>query len=72
VKHNWYAIDFGQTLGAYTALANMQTTYGGDTSNIRARNFNSGSFEVLVDEEQSKDSEIKHTTEDVGWLVIAD
>ncbi|TNC79543.1 MAG: hypothetical protein C9356_18595 [Oleiphilus sp.] len=71
VRHSWYTVNFG-ALGSYTALANMQSNYGGDTSNIRARNFDASSFQVQVDEEQSRDSEVNHTTENVGWLILSD
>jgi hypothetical protein len=50
----------------------MQTTDGKDTANVRWQNKNNSSVEVQIDEEQSKNSETRHTTEVVGYMVFAD
>ncbi|MBA2883027.1 hypothetical protein HNR65_003384 [Desulfosalsimonas propionicica] len=49
-------------------VADMQTKDGRDTANVRWQNKNAGGVEVLIDEEQSKDSEVKHITEAVGYM----
>lgn len=49
-------------------LADMQTTNGIDTANLRWRNRNEASLELWVSEEKSKDSEIAHTTESIGYF----
>jgi hypothetical protein len=70
VDENWTTISFS---GSYTDpvfLADMQTTNGGDTCNLRYRNLGSGSVEVFVEEETSSDSETGHTTETVGFVVV--
>jgi len=51
-------------------IADMQTTDGGDTANVRCRNGNLDGIEVQIDEEQSRNSETVHTTEVVGYLVF--
>jgi serine protease len=70
VDENWTTISFS---GSYTDpvfLADMQTTNGGDTCNLRYRNLGSGSVEVFVEEETSSDSETGHTYETVGFVVV--
>ncbi len=69
VKHNPYAISYQSTFAAPPVfLADMQTTDGGDTSNVRYRNNSALGVEVWIQEEQSRDSEMRHTTEVVGYL----
>jgi PKD repeat protein len=52
-------------------LADMQTTDGGDTANLRRDSVTNVSVDVWVDEEQSKDAETNHTSEVVGYLLMA-
>jgi hypothetical protein len=52
-------------------LAGMQTTYGGDTANVRWQNKDFFGVDVYVAEEQSKNSEVRHTTEEVGYMVFS-
>ena len=49
-------------------LADMQTTNGADTANLRWRNRNEVAVEIGVSEEQSKDSETSHAAESVGYF----
>ena len=72
VKHNWVTVDHGEVVSSYTLIAGMQSAYGGDTSTTRIRNMGATSFDVHVDEEQSRESEVGHTTEDIGWILISD
>lgn len=51
-------------------LADMQTTSGSDPANLRWRNRNEVSVDVWVSEEQSKDTEVQHTEESIGYLVL--
>jgi PKD repeat protein len=51
-------------------LADMQTTLGGDTANLRWNNRTEVGLEVWVSEEQSRDSETGHIQETVGYLVV--
>lgn len=52
-------------------LADMQTTDGGNTANLRWTNRDFSGVDVQVDEEQSRDNEVWHTTEVVGYLALA-
>ncbi len=51
-------------------IAGMQTTDGGDTASVRWQNRSAGAVDVWVDEEQSLNSEIAHTTEVVGYFLL--
>ncbi len=51
-------------------LADMQTTAGADTANLRWSNRNEASVDVWVSEEQSKDTELRHVAEAVGFLLL--
>ena len=71
VKNGFYHIEFEQSFtSAPNLLADMQTTDGKDTANIRWQNKTNGSVEVQIDEEQSKGTETRHTTEVVGYMVF--
>jgi PKD repeat protein len=66
-----HRLGFGQAFASPPVLfANMQSTDGGDTANLRWDNKGLYSADVWVDEEQSHDSEIDHTSETVGYLAI--
>lgn len=49
-------------------LTDMQTTNGGEPANLRWRYRDEAAVEVWVSEEQSKDSEMVHTAESVGYF----
>ncbi len=51
-------------------LADMQTTAGSDTANLRWSNRNEASVDVWVSEEQSKDTELRHVAESIGYLLL--
>jgi PKD repeat protein len=51
-------------------LADMQTTAGGEPANLRWRNRNEVSVDLWVAEEQSKDTEVVHTGEAVGYFIL--
>jgi hypothetical protein len=71
VTHESFNIIYPKTFGtAPVFLAGMQTTDGEDPANIRQNNMDGFSVDVLIDEEQSGDSEIYHTTEVVGYIVF--
>lgn len=50
-------------------LAGMQTTANTDTANLRWRNRNEVAVDVWVSEEQSRDTEVTHPAESVGYFV---
>lgn len=62
-----YATGFNTKPLLYT---DMQTTDGGDTSSLRTLSNEAASLQVLVEEEQSRDSEVSHTTEVAGFIAI--
>jgi hypothetical protein len=51
----------------FVFLAGMQSHDGGDTAALRYNNAERD-ISIFVEEEQSRNTEVKHTTEDVGWL----
>ena len=73
VSHVWHNINFATTFPDNVMVhAGMQTTDGSDTANVRLKNPTKDLIQVQISEERSKDSEISHTSEDVGYLAIAD
>ena len=62
-----FARDFAS---APVFLANMQTTDGGDAAALRHRSLSADAATYFVEEEKSRDSEIRHTTEVVGFLAL--
>ena len=52
-------------------LADMQTADGTDTANLRWQNRTIAEIDVQVAEEQSRDSEMNHTTEVVGYMGLS-
>ncbi len=52
-------------------VADIQTTKGGDTANLRWKNKDINRVDMRIDEEGSSDMEIRHRTETVGYLAIA-
>ena len=71
VTAGFYGIEFEQTYGsAPHFLADMQTTDGWDTANVRWQNKNNYSVEVQIDEETSMDTETAHAAEVVGYMVF--
>ena len=52
-------------------LADMQTADGGDAATIRCIYKKGSSVGVLVDEEESRDAEVDHATEVVGYMVLS-
>jgi hypothetical protein len=52
-------------------IADMQTRNGMDTANVRWRNKTVSGVEIQIDEEQSREREVNHTTEVVGYMAFA-
>ena len=72
ITHNLQTIVYNETFIATPVfLADMQTTDGGDTANLRRQNKDFYGIDIKITEEQSRDSEINHTTEVVGYMVFA-
>ncbi|MDB2526693.1 cadherin-like domain-containing protein, partial [Mariniblastus sp.] len=72
VTHQTSTVSFGNIGGATAPviLSDMQTRDGGDAASLRHRSQTSTSVTVWVEEEQSKDSELNHTTEVAGVLAM--
>ncbi|MFC7155037.1 S8 family peptidase [Halomarina halobia] len=70
VPDRWYRIDFQQTYNSPLFVAAIQTFDESDTAGLRYRELTGSSVRVLVEEEQSRDSETTHATEVVGYAVI--
>ena len=69
---SWDPAPYAQTYsGAPRVLATMQGHTGGNTCALRYRNANASSVEFLVEEERSRDSEVNHSNEAVGMLLVA-
>ena len=72
VSHRPYYIDFQTPFQAAPIfLADMQTRDGSDTANVRSDFEDNNGVEVFVHEEQSKNSEVGHTNEVVGYMVFS-
>ncbi|MEO1601427.1 MAG: SdrD B-like domain-containing protein [Pseudomonadota bacterium] len=71
VKHHDHEIDFGATVGGDVVfLAQMQTTDGGDTATVRGVEVDAEGATVFIEEEQSANDEVRHTTEEVGYFAL--
>ncbi len=71
VTHSNYTITFDQQFNSLPYhFADMQTTDGGDTSTLKITQAAVDSMQVMVEEEGSKDSEVRHTKEVAGFLIL--
>jgi hypothetical protein len=71
VIHGFHTIRFketGEDIPLF--LADMQTTDGGNTANLRWQNKDPFGVAIQVDEEESHDRETSHTSEVVGYMVF--
>ena len=60
---------YGDTeLDAEAFFATMASTNGNDTSTMRLSSLGNGVADIFVQEEQSRDSEVRHVGEDVDWM----
>ncbi len=72
VTHSPTTISFAERFAeAPAVLAAMQTFDGGDPAALRAPTTTGSGWSVFVEEEESRDSEVQHTTEVVGWVAVA-
>jgi len=71
VTDKWKTFSFGSAFPSAIFIANMQTYNGPDTAELRYANLTESSVQIKVEEEQSKDAEVSHTKEDVGYIVIS-
>ena len=66
-----FRIGFENDYDSVQFLADMQTTDGTDTAELRYRGLTSSSATLFVEEERSADRETGHITEAVGYLATA-
>jgi hypothetical protein len=73
VNHNFHYLSYNEKfLNIPYFLADMQTTNDTETANIRWQNKNLYSIELHISEEKSRDSELNHSNENVGYIIISD
>ncbi|MEM8670113.1 MAG: Ig-like domain-containing protein [Planctomycetota bacterium] len=72
VKHGATTVSFGSIGGSANPviLSDMQKRDGSDAANLRHRSHTSTSVTLFVEEEASRDRELRHTTEVAGVLAL--
>lgn len=71
VEKNWFDLTFqSELIDLPFFFATMQTNEGNNTAVIRYQSISSASALIKVEEEQSKDEEVNHNRENVGYLII--
>ena len=72
ITHNLATIQFDEWYynRPPVIITGMQTTDGNDTASLRWLNKGAQSVQVFVEEEQSHDSEVNHTSEVVGYFIF--
>ncbi|AGA91773.1 PDK repeat-containing protein [Thioflavicoccus mobilis 8321] len=73
VTHSRYTVSYAAEAAVPPLIyIGMQSTDGGDTAETRCDRWDGTSLDLWIEEEQSRNTEIIHTTETVGYLVISD
>ncbi len=67
-NHNFKSLNFSGIENP-VFIASMQTTNGGDPTGLRYRDLNTSSVQLKLEEEQSKDTEVWHVNEEVGYFI---
>jgi len=71
INQNFQALSFYEPFTSPPVfVAGMQTTDGGDTATVRCQNKQTDGIDIKVEEEQSRDTEMNHTTEVIGYMVF--
>ena len=69
--HTPKAVSYSSAFSAAPSLlAKLDSFDGADTANLRISNLSASGFTARIQEEQSKDSEINHTTESLAYLAL--
>ncbi|MEL7408803.1 MAG: calcium-binding protein, partial [Cyanobacteria bacterium J06558_2] len=72
VTHRRYNLNFEQDFMSEPSLfASLASYYGGDASGLRYLDLNESRGQIMIEEDQSLDSERSHTSEIVDFLAIA-
>ncbi len=73
VTHGWATVSFAESFASIPLFfANMQTTRDADAATLRNNGVNWNNGKVRIQEENSVDLNLSHSTETVGYLVIDD
>lgn len=70
VTHEWKPVEWSTHVSNPVVLAAMQTFHGGNTAEIRIDSLKRDGFRVKIEEERSQDPEVRHTEEEVGYVVF--
>jgi hypothetical protein len=71
VTHKWHNVSFENEFSSQPLLlAAIETFHGPNTAGIRIQDLTKEEFSVRIEEEQSADREMSHTSEKVGYLGI--
>ena len=71
VTHEYHSVPFYEPFSVPPVfLAGMQTTDGGDPATVRWQKREARGIEAKVQEEQSRDTETRHNTEVIGYMVF--
>jgi len=71
VNHNWRTLGFNQQYDqGLVFIGEIGSEFGGDADALRYRNLTNQSVQVIVEEEKCGDAELKHTTEEVHFMVF--
>ncbi len=72
VNHQGYNLNFSQNFASEPyLLASLASFNGGDSAGLRYRNLNNSLVNIMIEEDQSLDSEIAHVNEIVDFFAIA-
>ena len=72
VNHQGYDLNFTQSFDSEPYLfASLASFNGGDSAGLRYGNLDNSLVNIIVEEDQSKDSEISHVNEIVDFLAIS-
>lgn len=66
----WKTVSFADQYQSPVLLADLQTTNGSDTCDVRYRNLTESSVDLRAEEETSRDAETVHRVERVGYVVF--
>jgi len=72
ITESWSGIQLAGDYNNSRLLAAIQTYNGIDPIALRYQSLSSSSFDVMLQEEQSADTELGHASESVGWLIIGE
>jgi hypothetical protein len=71
VSEKWTSVDFEGSYPQPVLFGSFQEFDGGDAISLRHRGLKTSAVQLLAQEEQSRDKEIRHTPERVGYAVFA-